>query len=69
MKPKTWDEVLAYCTTHNIVFYKAPLDLRATPCGVTRVTKNRKVRLRPLSDASPFYADSKHLERFELRGF
>lgn len=68
--PLTWADVLAYCRTHTIVTYKAPLDLRSTQCRVVRVFKNGKVRLRPItSDASTFTADSGHLPRFQLRGF
>lgn len=66
----TWNDVLDYCRTHDVVTYKAPLDLRATHCRVVRVFKNGKVRLSPItSDAIKFTADEGHLPRFQLRGF
>ena len=60
----TWQEVLDYAKARNGLWYKAPMDLRATFVGVRRITKNRKMRLDPLSlDADAFWANESHLSR------
>lgn len=66
----TWETILTYCRTHDIVRYHAPLDLRTTYCRVVKVYKNEKIRLRPInSDADAFTSDPGHIARFELAGF
>lgn len=61
----TWADLLAHLRANGRVRYHAPLDV--VPCSVivTRIYKNGKLRILPLSNqAGPFTADSRHLPRF-----
>jgi hypothetical protein len=62
----TWADVLDFVDRGGWLFYHAPLDARPTSVRVVRRFKNGKLRLDPgTSDADPFTADAKHLDRMK----
>jgi esterase/lipase superfamily enzyme len=63
----SWEDVQAAVSRGVRLYYHAPMDYR--PARVTCVLKKtNKVRvLPPTSDADPFTADVRHLDRFFIR--
>lgn len=65
----SWSELLAHVAQlPKTLWYHAPMDLLPRTVMVTRVFKNGKVRVVPLTNqADPFTADSGHLSRFRFQ--
>jgi len=61
----TWDEVLEAANASVVLFYHAPFDINPVCVRVTRIFKNKKMRIAaPNRNASGFTADAEHLNRF-----
>ncbi len=64
---KSWTEVLTHAEEHKRdLYYHAPMDV--SPRLINYVKTGDRIRVQPLtSDASPFWADAKHVDRFRKR--
>lgn len=61
----SWKEVLDAVKPGAWVHYHAPMDIVPRRVLVSKVYKNGKVRINPMSsDADSFNADARHLSRF-----
>lgn len=60
----SWAEVLDHARRGGLLWYHAPLDLRATTVRVVKVFKNGKIKIDPGAGADAFTADVGHLDRF-----
>ncbi len=62
----TWAEVLAAARRGDRLGYQAPFDRFPTSVVVTKIFKNDKMRISPLSNQGPksFVVDAGHLSRF-----
>jgi len=64
----TWDAVLDAARRGDILWYQAPMDLHPHYISVTKIYKNGKLRIDPLSNqADNFTADAGHLSRFRKK--
>ena len=64
----SWSDVIAAAQRGDHLWCTAALDVYATQVVVSRVFKNGKLRIVPVSNQGyPFTADSSHLHRFRRR--
>lgn len=64
----TWTDVLNAASRGDRLGYQAPLDSSPRSILVTKIYKNDKLRIDPLSNqADSFTADAGHLSRFRKR--